>query len=211
MSQIVVVDYGSGNTFSILHALRLVAGGEQVELTCDPQRIVAADRVVLPGVGAFSACRRRLDDSGVLPALREVVGRGRPFLGVCVGMQVLADEGLEFGRTPGLGWIPGTTRLISVSQGEPSSTLKLPHVGWNIIRREGHPLLANVRDDDHFYFVHSYVLECRDPRQAAAWADYGETFAAAVANENVFGCQFHPEKSAEAGLRVLEAFCRWKP
>lgn len=211
MSEIVVVDYGSGNTFSILHALRLAANGRTVELSRDPERIAAADRVVLPGVGAFSACRRRLDESGVITALRETVARGRPFLGVCVGMQVLADEGLEFGRTPGLGWIPGITRQLSISSGETRSTLKLPHVGWNQIRHGGHCLFENVRNDDYFYFVHSYVLQCNDVRSVAAWATYGEPFAAAVVNENVFGCQFHPEKSAESGLRVLEAFCRWKP
>lgn len=194
----------------MLHALRLVADGINVNLTHDPKTIAAADRVILPGVGAFAACRRRLDESGVLPAVTEAVARGRPLMGVCVGMQVLADEGREFGVTAGLGWIPGVTRLLNIPSTD-AATLKLPHIGWNRIAGRGHPVLRSLRDDDHFYFVHSYVLDCARPSDVAATSDYGEPFAAAVARDNVFGCQFHPEKSAEAGLRVLEAFCRWKP
>jgi imidazole glycerol-phosphate synthase subunit HisH len=209
-TNIVVVDYGSGNTFSITSALRIVAGSNQeVVLSRDPAVIEKADRVVLPGVGAFAACRRRLDESGTLESMTAAVRAGRPFLGVCVGMQILANEGREFGVTAGLGWIPGVTDRLPADS--PAGSVKLPHVGWSRIDVLDRSLLGDVGPDDYFYFVHSYALRCADPAHVAATADYGTTFAAAVRKENVFGCQFHPEKSAHSGLKILEGFCRWKP
>jgi glutamine amidotransferase len=212
---VVIVDYGSGNTFSMLNALERVAAPDQhVTLTGDERQIRDADRLVLPGVGAFAECRRRLFATGLIDAIREVVDRGRPFLGVCVGMQILADEGHEFGVTPGLGWIPGVTKLLPADQ--EALRVKLPHIGWAPIDPVGGPLFNGplfdgVGPDDYFYFVHSYALECADPSHVAATARYGAPFTAAVRKDNVFGCQFHPEKSAQSGLRVLEGFCRWKP
>ena len=208
---IAVVDYGSGNTFSMVNALESAApAGAKIRLTNDPAVLRDAARIVLPGVGAFAECRRRLDASGVLPTLTEAVRGGRPFLGVCVGMQILAEEGREFGSTPGLGWISGVTRRLTFPTGHLGPT-KLPHVGWTKIQLRKRDLFDGIHDDDHFYFVHSYTLECRDSNQIAAEAEYGETFTASVLDRNIFGCQFHPEKSSQPGLRVLENFCRWIP
>lgn len=195
----------------MVNALTAVASDRQtVRLTRDPEVIADADRIVLPGVGAFAECRRRLDDSGVLSTMTAAVRSGRPFLGVCVGMQILAEEGREFGSTPGLGWISGVTRRITFPTGHPGPT-KLPHVGWTKIQLRKRDLFDGIHDDDHFYFVHSYTLECSDSNQIAAEAEYGETFTASVLDRNIFGCQFHPEKSSQPGLRVLENFCRWIP
>jgi glutamine amidotransferase len=207
---VVIVDYGSGNTFSMLNALRRAAAPDQeVTLTRDERVIRDADRLVLPGVGAFAECRRRLFADGLVDVVGETVRRGRPFLGVCVGMQILADEGHEFGVTAGLGWIPGKTKRMRFDSD--SIHMKLPHVGWSPLRHDACTLFDAVGSDDYFYFVHSYALECAEPEHVAATADYGGPFTAAVRRDNVFGCQFHPEKSAHSGLKVLEAFCRWKP
>ena len=207
---VVIIDYGSGNTFSMLNALRrVVAPDQQVTLTGDERLIRAADRLVLPGVGAFAECRRRLFGTGLVEVIGEVVRRGRPFMGVCVGMQILADEGHEFGVTAGLGWIPGATKLLPSEAG--GTRVKLPHVGWAPLATRDSSLFDGIGPDDYFYFVHSYAIDCADPSHVAATALYGTTFAAAVLKDNVFGCQFHPEKSAQSGLRVLERFCRWKP
>jgi imidazole glycerol-phosphate synthase subunit HisH len=210
MRNVVTIDYGSGNTFSMLNALRrVVAPDQQVTFTRDERLIRDADRLVLPGVGAFAECRRRLVETGLVEAIGDVVRRGRPFLGVCVGMQILADEGHEFGVTAGLGWIPGTTKLLPAANG--AAKVKLPHIGWAPLATRDASLFDGIGPDDYFYFVHSYALVCADPAHVAATASYGSTFTAAVRKDNVFGCQFHPEKSAQSGLRVLEGFCRWKP
>jgi glutamine amidotransferase len=208
---VVVIDYGSGNTRSMVNALRkTVRDDQRVILSRDSVAIEQADRLVLPGVGAFAECRRKLDQSGALPSLTTAVRSGRPFLGVCVGMQILADEGHEFEVSPGLGWIHGVTRKLEFPQ-EYSGSRKLPHVGWTPIEPRTCQVFESVRPGDYFYFVHSFAHACRDPAEIAATATYGQTFAAAVLRGNVFGTQFHPEKSAHAGLRVLEAFCRWNP
>lgn len=206
----------------MLNALERVKRDDQrVVLSRDPAVIDQAERVVLPGVGAFGECRKRLDDSGVLPSLTAAVADGRPFLGVCVGMQILADEGYEFGKTAGLGWISGVTRQLTIPQTETiknpqtatkcRGTLKLPHIGWSTIGLRSSVMLESIRATDQFYFVHSYILDCANPQQVVATAHYGETFCAAVEHKNTFGCQFHPEKSARSGLHILGNFCRWTP
>lgn len=203
--QIVVVDYGSGNIHSVMNALSHVLRDDQtVSLSSSPTVIARADRLVLPGVGAFSECKRKLELSHVLPALQSFRETGRAFLGVCVGMQILADEGEEFLPTPGLGWIPGRVRKLATEQ-------KLPHVGWFPIRPNPHFLFEDIPSGERFYFVHSYVLDCQNPTDTAATSDCGETFSAAVIQGSIFGCQFHPEKSDKMGLKLLYNFCRWKP
>jgi glutamine amidotransferase len=211
MADVAIVDYGSGNTRSMVNALeRVRRSDQQVVLTADPEVLEGAERIVLPGVGAFAECRRKLDASGALPAVTAAVRRGRPFLGVCVGMQILAEEGREFEVCPGLGWIRGVTRRLEFPA-DYTGPRRLPHVEWTPTEVGGSPLFAGAAGGELYYFVHSFILDCFDPSDVAATARYGETFAAAVLRENVFGCQFHPEKSAAAGLAVLENFCRWQP
>ncbi len=208
---VVVIDYGSGNVRSMLNALALVKrDDQQVQLSRDAATIEAAERIVLPGVGAFAEVRRKLESSGVLPALTAAVAARRPLLGVCVGMQILADEGREFETSAGLGWISGVVRRLHP---EPSDAAlpKLPHVGWTPVTPGSNAVFDGIRPGTFFYFVHSYVLDCVEQADVAATASYGETFAAAVQKDAIVGCQFHPEKSASAGLRLLGNFCRWFP
>lgn len=219
--KVVIVDYGSGNIRSIFNALRRSAGdGQEVSVSNEAAAIAGAQRLVLPGVGAFAECRRKLDASGLRESVVEAAtGRGTPLLGVCVGMQILADEGREFETSRGLGLIPGVVRRIEFPEGCADAPNKLPHVGWTQIApvgREGDgskcsALFDGLPPKACFYFVHSYVFACAEASDVAATADYGEHFAAAVQRDNIFGCQFHPEKSAASGLRLLENFCRWKP
>lgn len=195
----------------MINALRTAVGDrQQVALSSDPSVIENADRVVLPGVGAFAECRRKLERSGVLESLAARVHAGHPFLGVCVGMQILADRGLEFEESAGLGWIPGVARKLAFSA-DYSGPRKLPHVGWTSIDPQDHRLFSKVVPGSHFYFVHSFTVECANPADIAATAEYGERFTAAVLHKNIFATQFHPEKSGRAGLAVLEAFCQWNP
>jgi len=211
MLDVVIVDYGSGNTRSMFNALsRAKRDDQNVVLSADPQTIAAAERLVLPGVGAFAECRRKLDASGVLPALTTAVKSGKPFLGVCVGMQILADVGREFEVSKGLGWIPGVTRRIEFPH-EYTGPKRLPHVEWTPTEFVACPLFDGANGGELYYYVHSYILDCAQPTDRVATACYGETYAAAVLRGNVFACQFHPEKSADAGLHLLENFCRWQP
>lgn len=206
MADVVVVDYGSGNVRSMVNALKKVAPpGQNVLLSKEPQVIAGAERVVLPGVGAFAEVRRKLDASGVLPALQQVRDAGRPVLGICVGMQVLANEGFEFETTRGLGWVPGVVKRLEVPNGT-----KLPHFGWSKVAANGaHPLFDGLSPGAQFYFVHSYAMSCEQAADVAATALYGGVFTAAIARNNVVGTQFHPEKSDTAGLALLANFCRW--
>jgi len=208
----VLIDYGSGNLRSaekaLLRAAAERAGAPEVVTTSDPDTVAKADRLVLPGVGAFAACMGAIE---AVPGLREaieetVTRRGRPFLGVCVGMQLMADRGLEFGETPGFGWIRGDVRRI-----EPGDQrLKVPHMGWNALENvTDHPVFAGLEGRD-MYFTHSFALYPRDPADAAAWTTHGERFAAAVARDNMVGAQFHPEKSQGFGLRLLGDFLEWR-
>lgn len=175
----------------------------------DADAIKNAERLILPGVGAFAECKRKLDDSALLPSIKQSVANGKPLLGICVGMQILADEGREFGVSEGLGLIGGSVRKIEFPQ-DFNGAKKLPHVGWSKIKTAECPLFENLTANEYFYFVHSYIFETKEPDDIAATADYGEEFAAAIWRENIFGCQFHPEKSDRAGLRLMENFCRWK-
>ncbi|MBA4789192.1 MAG: imidazole glycerol phosphate synthase subunit HisH [Pseudomonadota bacterium] len=214
---VAIVDYGSGNLHSAAKAIERAAADSgsdaRVVVTSDPDVVRAADRVVLPGVGAFADCRRGLDAvPGMVAALEETVhGKGRPFLGICVGLQLLAETGLEHGETAGLGWIKGVVDRI-----EPSDpTLKIPHMGWNTLSlARPHALLDGIATGDdglNAYFVHSYHMQLADPADLVATTDYGGTVTAMVARGNVAGTQFHPEKSQKLGLALLANFLKWRP
>jgi glutamine amidotransferase len=214
MSTVALIDYGSGNLRSAEKALQKAASamprGPTVVTTDDPEAIAAADRVVLPGVGAFAACMRALEGrDGVVEAMTEAVqGKGAPFLGICVGMQLMAERGLEFGATPGLAWIGGEVRQI-----EPEGrSFKVPHMGWNgLSGTEGQPLFARLPASAHMNFTHSYALYPADEADAAAWTDHGGRFCAAVTKGNLAGVQFHPEKSQGTGQALLRACLEWAP
>jgi glutamine amidotransferase len=203
--RLVLVDYGAGNLRSVENALR-AAGAGPVEVSADPAAVAAADRVVLPGVGAFAACMAGLVAiPGMVEALRETaITRTRPFLGICVGMQLMADAGEEHGIHPGFGWIPGRVRQITPAD----PALKVPHMGWNDVRpATPHPLISA----GEAYFVHSYALSPEDPATLLATTDHGGTLAAAVGRDNLIGVQFHPEKSQLYGLGFLAQFLAWTP
>ncbi|HEY7458850.1 MAG TPA: imidazole glycerol phosphate synthase subunit HisH [Xanthobacteraceae bacterium] len=214
---VAVIDYGSGNLHSAAKALERAAresgSDEAILVTREPQEIVRAGRIVLPGVGAFADCKRGLDAlPGMIDAMNEAVrGRARPFLGICVGMQLLAERGLEHGVTQGLGWIKGAVDRIAPSD----ASLKIPHMGWNtLIARREHPLFAGValgQNGLHAYFVHSYQLAPADKEDLVADTEYGGPITAVVARDNIAGTQFHPEKSQRLGLALLANFLRWKP
>ncbi len=205
MTALALIDYGAGNLHSVHNALRK-AGAEDAVITADPEVVAKADRIVLPGVGAFKACMEALSAiPGMIGAMNEAVGqRGTPFLGVCVGMQLLADAGEEFGRHAGLGWVPGTVRRI-----EPTDpAIKVPHMGWNKVTLNGAPPLLETGEA---YFLHSYHFEAADPDHVAAVTDHGGPLVAAVARDTIIGCQFHPEKSQTYGLSFLSRFLEWRP
>ena len=212
--KIVVIAYGSGNLRSAAKALERaaadVAPGAAVVVSADPADVAGADRLVLPGVGAFADCRRGLY---AVPGMVEALTRaardgGRPFLGICVGMQLMASVGREHGDHPGLDWIPGEVLPIALKPG-----LKIPHMGWNSLEclRPGHPLFAGIAAGSHAYFVHSYHFQPRDRADRLAVVDYGGPLVAAIARGNLAGVQFHPEKSQAAGLALLANFLRWRP
>ena len=214
---VAIVDYGSGNLHSAAKAFERAAqdaGLQQpIVVTNDPSVVAAADRVVLPGVGAFADCRRGLDAvDGMVAALEEAVRRnGRPFFGICVGMQLLAERGREYEVTPGLGWIAGEVDRIAPND----PNLKIPHMGWNTLNVDrAHPLLDGLMlgpQGLHAYFVHSYELKVADRADLVAEADYGGPVTAIVARDNIVGTQFHPEKSQRLGLAVIANFLKWKP
>jgi len=211
MSTVALIDYGSGNLASAAKALARAADGKfDIVTTADPQVVKHAERVVLPGVGAFAECMRGLSAvPGMVEALREKVLReGAPFLGICVGMQLLATVGVEFGRHAGLGWIAG--EVVKISPADPN--LKIPHMGWNeLVIAQKHPLLKGIAPGAHAYFVHSFQLKPALPEDLIATTDYGGPLTAMVGNENIAGTQFHPEKSQATGLKLLENFLNWRP
>ncbi len=213
MSLTALIDYDSGNLHSAQKAFERMAaeaGAGRVVVTADPAVVARAERIVLPGDGAFPACRRALASvAGMEEALEEaVIGRGRPFLGICVGMQMLATTGHEYEETPGFGWIGGEIRRIAPED----LTLKVPHMGWNdLVIDRAHPVLQGIATGDHAYFVHSYAMTVADPAHLLAHADYGGPVTAIVGRDNILGTQFHPEKSQSAGLRLIANFLNWRP
>jgi len=203
-----LVDYGAGNLRSVANALK-AAGAEGVVVTADPNVVRAADRIVLPGVGAFKACVEALEAvPGLVEAMEERVLVGSaPFLGICVGMQLLADRGIEFGTTDGLGWIGGEVRVIEPA--DPS--IKVPHMGWNDVAPMPHKGGAELLEPGEAYFLHSYQFVPAEGVHVAAMSDHGGGIVAAVARDNILGVQFHPEKSQSYGLSLLARFLEWKP
>ena len=202
--KIAVVDYGMGNLRSVAKAVEHVAPQARVAVTADPAEILAADRVVVPGQGAMPDCMRQLAASGAREAVIEAT-RSRPFLGLCIGVQMLFERGEE-GDTAGLGVLPGSVPRLR------APGLKIPHMGWNqVYRSRPHPLWDGIEDGSRFYFVHSYYPAPRDPGLTAATCVYGAPFTCAVARDNIFAVQFHPEKSQSAGLQLLSNFVRWRP
>ena len=213
-SRVALIDYGSGNLRSAEKALARVAAegasGHEIVVTSDADVVAGAERIVLPGVGAFADCMSGLAAvPGMVEALRDAVLKRRvPFLGICVGMQLLADVGREFGDHAGLGWIGGEVVKIAPSD----ATLKIPHMGWNELKLvQPHPLLAGIAPGAHAYFVHSYHFAAKKPADVLATTDYGETLTAMIGNDNIAGTQFHPEKSQATGLTLLANFLAWKP
>ncbi|QFR33942.1 imidazole glycerol phosphate synthase subunit HisH [Ancylobacter sp. TS-1] len=214
---VALIDYGSGNLHSAGKALeraaRESATGKSVLVTADPEVVRRADRIVLPGVGAYADCRRGLDAvPGMVEALTEaVIARGRPFLGICVGLQLMATRGLEHGETAGLGWIAGD--VVKIEPSDPA--LKIPHMGWNSLDvARPHPILDGIPTGPSgldAYFVHSYHLKAAHPGEVIATSDYGGKITAMVGRDNIAGTQFHPEKSQRLGLALLANFLKWTP
>jgi glutamine amidotransferase len=212
--KVAIVDYGSGNLRSAQKALTRagseLGGSCEIIVTAEAEAVARADRVVLPGVGAFGDCMAGLDSiSGMTEALEKaVVRRGVPFLGICVGMQLLAKIGREFGEHEGLGWIDGEVVALTPAD----AALKIPHMGWNsltLLRK--HPLFDGIESGDDVYFVHSFELRSRDAAEVIATTEYGGTVTAAVGRDNIVGVQFHPEKSQTVGIGILKNFLLWKP
>lgn len=215
--RVAIIDYGSGNLRSVFKAFERASRESgidaEIELTADAGRVRTADRIVLPGVGAYADCRAGLDAvPGMVDALTGAVELGgRPFLGICVGMQLMSSRGLEKTTTQGLGWLEGD--VVPLEPSDPS--LKIPQIGWNTIHvKRPHPLFDGIPTGDaglHAYFVHSYRFEAKRSEQVVAVTDYGGPVAAAVARDNMVGTQFHPEKSQALGLSLIANFLRWKP
>lgn len=209
----VIVDYESGNLHSAEKAFQRMAAetnAGDVCVTSDPDVIRRADRVVLPGDGAFPACRKALfDHRGVFEAIQEVViTSGKPFMGICIGMQMMATRGMEYSETPGFDWIGGSIEAIKPED----KSLKVPHMGWNdLVLDDGHPVFAGITTGQHAYFVHSYHFEVADPAHLLAHVDYGGQITAVVGRDNLIGVQFHPEKSQDTGLRMISNFLGWAP
>lgn len=197
-----IIDYGVGNLFSLKSSVAAI--GEKAEVTADPERLRAADRIILPGVGAFADAAEKLRASGMAEIVRELAAAGKPLMGICLGMQLLFERSFEYGEHEGLGLLKGEIRPIA--DYAPAS-YKIPQMGWNrLILRKPSALFTDIRDGDYVYFVHSYcAVGCGDSLTAAT--EYGAEITACVESGNVFGCQFHPEKSGETGLKILKAFC----
>jgi len=214
---VAIIDYGSGNLHSAAKAFERAAREEgsklAIKVTADPADVLSANRVVLPGVGAFADCKTGLASiPGMIEALEEAVqDKGKPFLGICVGLQLMAERGLEHGVTPGLGWVAGEVRAIEPDDG----SLKIPHMGWNTLNMaRPHALFDGIPTGDeglHAYFVHSYHLVPEDPADLVATTDYGGPVTAFVARDNMAGSQFHPEKSQKLGLALIANFLKWTP
>ena len=202
---IAIIDYGVGNLFSLASSFSAI--GAEAVVTADPAVIRAADRLILPGVGAFEDAARKLRESGMADLVKEEAAGGKPIMGICLGMQMLFEKSFEYGEHEGLGLIKGSVRPIAdvIPKG-----LKIPHIGWNALHfTRPHFLFKYLKEGDFVYFVHSfYAADCNDA--VIATSEYGAPLTAAVANGNVMGCQFHPEKSGDVGLSILRAFCEWE-
>ena len=198
---VAIIDYGVGNLFSLKSSLREI--GAEAVVTSDEKVIAEADRIILPGVGAFEDAARKLRESGMAEVVKREAAAGKPMMGICLGMQLMLDVGYEYGVHEGLGLIKGSVRPIAdvIPEG-----YKIPHIGWNLLKfRKESPLFKYIKEDDYVYFVHSYyAAECDE--SVIAVTEYGAELTAAVANGNVYGCQFHPEKSGEVGMNILKAF-----
>jgi imidazole glycerol-phosphate synthase subunit HisH len=213
-----LIDYDSGNLHSAAKAFERMAAERnagQVVVTQDPDLVARADRIVLPGDGAFAACRMALGDvTGMYEAISDaVLNRGRPFLGICVGMQMMASWGREYGDTAGFDWIEGeVVRIDPARPGGRGDRLKVPHMGWNdLVIDHPHPVLAGLSTGDHAYFVHSYHFRVADPAERLAHVEYGQDITAIVGRDTMLGTQFHPEKSQAVGLRLIGNFLDWRP
>ncbi len=213
MQTIAIVDYGMGNLRSVARALTHVAPRHNIVITSEPEQVKSADRVVFPGQGAMPDCMRNLNESGLVDAVRHAA-ESRPFLGVCVGEQMLLDHSEETdgtAPTAGLGLIAGSVLRLA-DRAPDGSRIKVPHMGWNQVRqRKSHPLWACVPDNAYFYFVHSYFAQVSDPADIAGDTEFGVRFTSALARDNIFATQFHPEKSAGLGLKIYDNFVNWNP
>ena len=199
---VAIVDYGVGNLFSLRSSLKAI--GADAETVTTPEELKSASHIILPGVGAFGDAAKKLRDTGLYDAVRQEALAGKPILGICLGMQLLLDKSYEFGEHEGLGLIPGSVRPIADVI---PANYKIPHIGWNELIYTDHPLFEGLKHGDCVYFVHSYYgADCPN---VIATADYGASLTAAVAKDNVMGCQFHPEKSGPVGLKILRAFCEF--
>ncbi len=210
MKRVAIIDCGAGNLHSVEYGFRRAAQGEEIglEIVTDAARLAGADYIVLPGVGAFADCMRGLEALGGMRAAleREVLENRKPFIGICVGMQMLVEYGLEHGHHAGLGWLKGHVAPIEAKE------LRIPHMGWNELRRirPEHPLLAGIDEGEHMYFVHSFHV-IGDEADRLATVDYGNELTVALVHGNICGTQFHPEKSDRAGERLLKNFLNWRP
>ncbi|MDR2207905.1 MAG: imidazole glycerol phosphate synthase subunit HisH [Azoarcus sp.] len=211
MSTVAIIDYGMGNLRSVAKAIEHVAPAFRVEVTADAARVAAADRVVFPGQGSMPDCMRELDLRGLRPAVLDAAA-SKPFLGICIGLQMLFGHSDE-GNVPGLGVFAGNVARFSGEMFDAAGVrLKVPHMGWNqVYRRQPHPLWEGIPDGERFYFVHSYCVQPANFAMTAAETDHGIRFTSAVGQDNIFAVQFHPEKSAGAGLRLLSNFIHWTP
>lgn len=208
MKKVAIIDYGSGNLRSAAKAFEKAGDGYDIKVTNDPKLVKDAGHIVLPGVGAFGDCKRGLAAlPGMIETLdAEVIKKAKPFLGICVGMQLMAKYGHEHGGEEGLGWLDAEVDRIRPQD----PTLKIPHMGWNELQLGGHPLFANLENGTHMYFVHSYQMDCQDQSLVLATCDYAGPITAVVGKDNLLGVQFHPEKSQAAGLKLIANFLAWR-
>ncbi|MEX2334136.1 MAG: imidazole glycerol phosphate synthase subunit HisH [Pseudohongiella sp.] len=213
MNNVAVIDYGMGNLHSVSKAVESLGRDISVEVTSDASRILAADRIIFPGVGAIRDCMAEIRRLGVDAIVNEAVARGKPVLAICVGMQALLDSSEENGHVACLGLLPGSVKRFGGDKGlldVDGQRLKVPHMGWNCVQQQRpHPLWHNIADNSRFYIVHSYFVAPADVSQVAGITHYGNDFAAALSKDSLFAVQFHPEKSQHAGLQLLNNFLRW--
>ncbi len=210
MSSVAVIDYGMGNLHSVAKALEHVEPGVEVRVTADPALVASADRVILPGVGAMRDCMAEMLRVGVDKEVTDAINSGKPFLGICVGMQALLQSSEENGGVECLKHFDGEVKYFGDDLRENGERLKVPHMGWNEVRQsKAHPLWTDIEDGSRFYFVHSYYVKAEQPELVAGTCEYGLGFDVALSRDNVFAVQFHPEKSSKAGLQLLKNFLNW--